>query len=278
MDTAQIKVNLEKIKDKLLSGHSVEVHEVIKWIRKADLRLYIVISLLVIFMLAYPYALSTSIGDPKEVHVSDWLVAVFSIFSVIGSLTAGLGTMCLAYFAFSFRNDWKTQKFIDDFMPEKAKLDKIISDFIPYILEYRNLLWFVEQGEPVESLLEQLNIFSEKATKYSDTFWDAHLRLLHINAINPNKEHLHSAICFLGSAKMHMPQFKVQECRTKCEFNEDGQIENYSVSSAMRRDNKKPDANDVVRNAAVLIKMADEVQDIIRNYQKEVHTYVEHYI
>ncbi|MDW1999330.1 hypothetical protein R7P64_01955 [Vibrio sp. 2304] len=272
MESTQIENIVKKIKEISFEVKNA-INKAIYNPKETNLWIYIAFILLIILTLAYPYTLS--VKNHKEVVFSDWLVSVFSILSVIGSLGAGVGTIFVAYFAFAFRNDWKTQKFTDDFMPKKAELDKITSDFLSDCLQYRNLLWGIEQGEPFEHWLEQLDMYSEKFIQYSDTFWNAYLFLLHTNTINPHKRHLHNAICFLSHTKIQMPIFKVQECKTNYTLNEDGEIKTYSVKG---KANKKPDADDVVRNAKVLMKMIDEVQASIRSYQEEVNTYVETYI
>lgn len=113
-----------KLKGIALSKYPVQFEKIKSRVKKIDFRLYILLSFLAVILLSYPYALSTQ--KDESVSLPDFVVAVFSIFSAIGSLLAGLGTIFAAWLAFSIRNEWKEKKFAESTYPALLNLKEFI--------------------------------------------------------------------------------------------------------------------------------------------------------
>ncbi|MEZ8620623.1 hypothetical protein AB6D17_07085 [Vibrio splendidus] len=107
---------------KLINSHMPNLVAVTKKsVAKVSIQTYFVTTVLIIGLLSYAVSLSESKGS--VVTLSNYFAGMLTVFSSIGSLLAGIGTIGAVITAVYVSSEWKEQKFLELFFPLATKLE-----------------------------------------------------------------------------------------------------------------------------------------------------------
>ncbi|MFA0179582.1 hypothetical protein AB4463_04175 [Vibrio cyclitrophicus] len=262
-----------KLKDIVSPGYLVQFEKIKSSLKKIDFSIYIFSSFLTVALLAYPYALSTQ--DDGSVSLPDFIVAIFSILAAIGSLLAGIGTVCAAYFAFSFRNDWKSQQFINEFLPLVNEFNNRAKDITKDSVFYRGNIEQIKDGNSTNFIKNEYNNLYKEYIKHVSYLKKLQEDLTRINTLNPHKEYFSKIISDLSSAIIELPNFHIEKCKSQISTNEDGEISSISIRSY---EGKPLDKLDRVQNATIFIKHLDSAENSFNMFREELQAYIKKYV
>ncbi|MDV6252087.1 hypothetical protein [Vibrio sp. EA2] len=91
------------------------------FLMRRTLKFYLISTLLLIGSLSY--AVSASQSDDGIVTLSGYLTGMLTVFSSLGSLLAGIGTVGAVITALYVSGEWKEQKFLELFFPLATNLE-----------------------------------------------------------------------------------------------------------------------------------------------------------